>query len=153
MILGTFNLDLDFGLLQTLTGFVLCFVYVVCIILVWLPFLCCIMFLISDCETINSFFNVLRFLYIIYDKIGHFMSRQGIAFCICLEFLCVGWFVFVAQLLNILDHCTLPLVAVHSDAWLLDMAFYFAARFGFDKVDRCSFFPLLSCGAFGIISF
>lgn len=30
----------------------------------------------------------------------------------------------------------LSLVAVHSDAWLLAVAFYFGARFGFDKNDR-----------------
>ena len=30
----------------------------------------------------------------------------------------------------------LSLVAVHSDAWLLAVAFYFGARFGFDKADR-----------------
>lgn len=30
----------------------------------------------------------------------------------------------------------LSLVAVHSDAWLLSVAFYFGARFGFDKADR-----------------
>lgn len=30
----------------------------------------------------------------------------------------------------------LALVAVHSDAWLLSVAFYFGARFGFDKTDR-----------------
>lgn len=30
----------------------------------------------------------------------------------------------------------LSLVAVHSDAWLLSVAFYFGARFGFDKTDR-----------------
>lgn len=30
----------------------------------------------------------------------------------------------------------LSLVAVHSDAWLLAVAFYFGARFGFDKTDR-----------------
>ncbi|XP_020697654.1 PHD finger protein ALFIN-LIKE 5 isoform X5 [Dendrobium catenatum] len=30
----------------------------------------------------------------------------------------------------------LALVAVHSDAWLLAVAFYFGARFGFDKVGR-----------------
>lgn len=36
----------------------------------------------------------------------------------------------------------LSLVAVHSDAWLLAVAFYFGARFGFDKADRYNFFPL-----------
>lgn len=30
----------------------------------------------------------------------------------------------------------LSLVAVHSDAWLLAVAFYFGARFGFDKEAR-----------------
>lgn len=30
----------------------------------------------------------------------------------------------------------LSLVAVHSDSWLLSVAFYFGARFGFDKADR-----------------
>lgn len=30
----------------------------------------------------------------------------------------------------------LALVAVHSDAWLLSVSFYFGARFGFDKADR-----------------
>lgn len=35
----------------------------------------------------------------------------------------------------------LSLVAVHSDAWLLSVAFYFGARFGFDRADRyVSFF-------------
>ena len=32
----------------------------------------------------------------------------------------------------------LSLVVVHSDAWLLAVAFYFGARFGFDKADRYS---------------
>ena len=35
----------------------------------------------------------------------------------------------------------LSLVAVHSDAWLLAVAFYFGARFGFDKDARY----ILSC--------
>lgn len=30
----------------------------------------------------------------------------------------------------------LSLVAVHSDTWLLAVAFYFGARFRFDKADR-----------------
>lgn len=30
----------------------------------------------------------------------------------------------------------LSMVAVHSDAWLLSVAFYFGSRFGFDKNDR-----------------
>lgn len=33
----------------------------------------------------------------------------------------------------------LALVAVHSDAWLLAVAFYFGARFGFDKDARYIF--------------
>jgi hypothetical protein len=33
----------------------------------------------------------------------------------------------------------LSLVAVHSDAWLLSVAFYFGARFGFDKDSRFVF--------------
>lgn len=32
----------------------------------------------------------------------------------------------------------LSLVAVHSDSWLLSVAFYFGARFGFDKSHRYS---------------
>ena len=36
----------------------------------------------------------------------------------------------------------LSLVAVHSDAWLLAVAFYFGARFGFDKDARYIF---ISC--------
>lgn len=43
----------------------------------------------------------------------------------------------------------LSLVAVHSDAWLLAVAFFFGARFGFDKADRyvcsCPFRVLSSC--------
>lgn len=31
----------------------------------------------------------------------------------------------------------LSLVAVHSDSWLLAVAFYFGARFGFGKNERC----------------
>ena len=40
----------------------------------------------------------------------------------------------------------LSLVVVHSDAWLLAVAFYFGARFGFDKADRYStvFFVLVA---------
>ena len=30
----------------------------------------------------------------------------------------------------------ISLVAVHSDAWLLSVAFYFGARFGFDRNER-----------------
>jgi len=39
----------------------------------------------------------------------------------------------------------LSLVAVHSDAWLLAVAFYFGSRFGFDKTDRQVPPPPLSC--------
>lgn len=38
----------------------------------------------------------------------------------------------------------LALVAVHSDAWLLAVAFYFAARFGFDKNDRKRLFNMIN---------
>lgn len=38
----------------------------------------------------------------------------------------------------------LKLVAVHSDAWLLGVAFYFAARFGFDKADRNRLFNMIN---------
>jgi hypothetical protein len=38
----------------------------------------------------------------------------------------------------------LSMVAVHSDAWLLSVAFYFGTRFGYDKNDRCLLFNL--CG-------
>lgn len=37
----------------------------------------------------------------------------------------------------------LSLVAVHSDSWLLAVAHYFGARFGFDKADRYNFPPSL----------
>ncbi|CAH9065978.1 unnamed protein product [Cuscuta europaea] len=36
------------------------------------------------------------------------------------------------------------LVAVHSDAWLLSVAFYFGARFGFDKNDRKRLFSMIN---------
>ena len=39
----------------------------------------------------------------------------------------------------------LSLVAVHSDAWLLAVAFYFGARFGFDKESRYFNIFLLLC--------
>ncbi|RRT77931.1 hypothetical protein BHE74_00014722 [Ensete ventricosum] len=39
----------------------------------------------------------------------------------------------------------LSLVAVHSDAWLLAVAFYFGARFGFDKESRYFNISLLPC--------
>ncbi|KAL3744706.1 hypothetical protein ACJRO7_013898 [Eucalyptus globulus] len=38
----------------------------------------------------------------------------------------------------------LSLVAVHSDAWLLSVAFYFGARFGFDKTDRKRLFSMIN---------
>ncbi|XP_038985336.1 PHD finger protein ALFIN-LIKE 3-like isoform X1 [Phoenix dactylifera] len=38
----------------------------------------------------------------------------------------------------------LSLVAVHSDAWLLAVAFYFGARFGFDKNDRKRLFGMIN---------
>lgn len=48
----------------------------------------------------------------------------------------------------------LALVAVHSDTWLLSVAFYFGARFGFDKSDRFLFFLLskISLGMLEILS-
>ncbi|PIN19848.1 putative PHD Zn-finger protein [Handroanthus impetiginosus] len=38
----------------------------------------------------------------------------------------------------------LALVAVHSDAWLLSVAFYFGARFGFDRADRKRLFNMIN---------
>ncbi|XP_008788310.1 PHD finger protein ALFIN-LIKE 5-like isoform X2 [Phoenix dactylifera] len=38
----------------------------------------------------------------------------------------------------------LSLVAVHSDAWLLAVAFYFGARFGFDKESRRRLFNMIN---------
>ncbi|THU61656.1 hypothetical protein C4D60_Mb07t25620 [Musa balbisiana] len=38
----------------------------------------------------------------------------------------------------------LALVAVHSDAWLLSVAFYFGARFGFDKESRRRLFNMIN---------
>ncbi|KAG6430783.1 hypothetical protein SASPL_108856 [Salvia splendens] len=38
----------------------------------------------------------------------------------------------------------LSLVAVHSDAWLLAVSFYFGARFGLDKADRKRLFNLIN---------
>ncbi|CAO1942058.1 unnamed protein product, partial [Urochloa humidicola] len=38
----------------------------------------------------------------------------------------------------------LSLVAVHSDAWLLSVAFYFGARFGFDKDARRRLFTMIN---------
>ncbi|KAK1281427.1 PHD finger protein ALFIN-LIKE 5 [Acorus gramineus] len=42
------------------------------------------------------------------------------------------------------DKDWLSLVAVHSDAWLLSIAFYFGARFGFDKNDRRRLFNMIN---------
>ncbi|PKA55625.1 PHD finger protein ALFIN-LIKE 5 [Apostasia shenzhenica] len=36
------------------------------------------------------------------------------------------------------------LVAVHSDAWLISVAFYFGARFGFDRAERKRLFDLIN---------
>lgn len=44
----------------------------------------------------------------------------------------------------------LSLVAVHSDAWLLAVAFYFGARFGFDKSDR--YFLLLTINELNLLA-
>lgn len=38
----------------------------------------------------------------------------------------------------------LSLVAVHSDSWLLSVAFYFAARFGFDREARKKLFNMIN---------
>ncbi|XP_027340122.1 PHD finger protein ALFIN-LIKE 4-like isoform X2 [Abrus precatorius] len=38
----------------------------------------------------------------------------------------------------------LSLVSVHSDTWLLALAFYFGARFGFDKTDRKRLFNMIN---------
>ncbi|KAF3677524.1 PHD finger protein Alfin1 [Capsicum chinense] len=38
----------------------------------------------------------------------------------------------------------LSLVAVHSDSWLLSVAFYFGARFGFGKSDRKRLFQMIN---------
>ncbi|XP_054780375.1 PHD finger protein ALFIN-LIKE 3-like isoform X2 [Prosopis cineraria] len=38
----------------------------------------------------------------------------------------------------------LSLVAVHSDTWLLSVAFYFGARFGFDRADRKRLFNMIN---------
>ncbi|XP_076889198.1 PHD finger protein ALFIN-LIKE 3-like [Bidens hawaiensis] len=42
------------------------------------------------------------------------------------------------------EHEWLSLVAVHSDAWLLSVAYYFGARFGFDKSDRKRLFNMIN---------
>uniref|UniRef100_A0A803QYW8 PHD finger protein ALFIN-LIKE n=1 Tax=Cannabis sativa TaxID=3483 RepID=A0A803QYW8_CANSA len=38
----------------------------------------------------------------------------------------------------------LSLVAVHSDSWLLAVAFYFGARFGFGKSERKRLFQMIN---------
>ncbi|KAJ3673067.1 hypothetical protein LUZ60_006441 [Juncus effusus] len=38
----------------------------------------------------------------------------------------------------------LAMVAVHSDAWLISVAFYFGSRFGFDKNDRKRLFSMIN---------
>ncbi|XP_061365162.1 PHD finger protein ALFIN-LIKE 4-like isoform X2 [Gastrolobium bilobum] len=38
----------------------------------------------------------------------------------------------------------LSLVAVHSDTWLLGLAFYFGARFGFDRAERKRLFNMIN---------
>ncbi|KAK8923817.1 PHD finger protein ALFIN-LIKE 6 [Platanthera zijinensis] len=38
----------------------------------------------------------------------------------------------------------LSLVAVHSDAWLISIAFYFGARFGFDRAERKRLFDMIN---------
>lgn len=45
---------------------------------------------------------------------------------------------------GMLEKDWLALVAVHSDAWLLSVAFYFGARFGFDKSDRKRLFNMIN---------
>ncbi|KAJ0987530.1 hypothetical protein J5N97_005886 [Dioscorea zingiberensis] len=42
------------------------------------------------------------------------------------------------------DKDWLSLVAMHSDAWLLSVAFYFGARFGFDKAERKCLFGMIN---------
>ncbi|CAN6848776.1 unnamed protein product, partial [Brassica oleracea] len=38
----------------------------------------------------------------------------------------------------------ISLVAIHSDAWLLSVSFYFGSRFGFDKADRKRLFNMIN---------
>ncbi|VVB17129.1 unnamed protein product [Arabis nemorensis] len=45
---------------------------------------------------------------------------------------------------GMLEKDWLSLVAVHSDAWLLAVAFFFGARFGFDKADRKRLFNMVN---------
>ncbi|PNX72440.1 DNA binding protein [Trifolium pratense] len=42
------------------------------------------------------------------------------------------------------DKDWLSLVAVHSDSWLIAIAYYFGARFGFDKSDRKRLFNMIN---------
>ncbi|KAK7858101.1 phd finger protein alfin-like 5 [Quercus suber] len=42
------------------------------------------------------------------------------------------------------DKDWLSLVAVHSDAWLIAVAFYFGSRFGFDRADRKRLFNMIN---------
>ncbi|RCV13928.1 hypothetical protein SEVIR_2G396000v4 [Setaria viridis] len=45
---------------------------------------------------------------------------------------------------GMLEKDWLSMIAVHSDAWLLSVAFYFGARFGFDKNDRKRLFGMIN---------
>ncbi|CAN8277205.1 unnamed protein product [Cochlearia groenlandica] len=45
---------------------------------------------------------------------------------------------------GMLEKDWLSLVAVHSDSWLLSVAFFFGARFGFDKPDRKRLFNMIN---------
>ncbi|KAL0828208.1 hypothetical protein Bca101_051886 [Brassica carinata] len=45
---------------------------------------------------------------------------------------------------GMLEKDWLSLVAVHSDAWLIAVAFFFGARFGFDKADRKRLFNMVN---------
>ncbi|XP_047311108.1 PHD finger protein ALFIN-LIKE 4-like [Impatiens glandulifera] len=45
---------------------------------------------------------------------------------------------------GMLEKDWLALVSVHSDSWLLAVAFYFGARFGFDKSDRKRLFTMIN---------
>ncbi|CAN7045615.1 hypothetical protein IGI04_008361 [Brassica rapa subsp. trilocularis] len=45
---------------------------------------------------------------------------------------------------GMLEKDWLSLVAVHSDAWLMAVAFFFGARFGFDKADRKRLFNMVN---------
>lgn len=45
---------------------------------------------------------------------------------------------------GMLERDWLALVAVHSDSWLLSVAYYFGSRFGFDKADRRRLFNMIN---------